>query len=85
MKLNSHLVGLGVVAAIVGFWMWNTDKEVEKFLGWTIFKSKGVFKVEYLMNTRDQNQTFQTLDEAKAWISTKVAAEKLRTAIPWGQ
>lgn len=85
MKLNSHLIGVGIVAAIVGFWMWNTDKEVEKFLGWTIFKSKGVFKVEYMMNTRAENPTFASLEEAKGWISAKIAMDKLKTAIPWGQ
>ena len=85
MKLNSHLLGIGVGVAAIIAWMWFADKEVEKFLGWTIFKSKGVFKVEYLINSREQNPSFKTLDEAKGWIAAKVAMDKLKTAIPWGQ
>jgi hypothetical protein len=84
MKINSHLLGFGIGAIAIAVWMWCADKELETFLGWRIFKSRGVFKVEYLSNTRDQNPTFKTLEEAKVWISAKVAMDKLKTAIPWG-
>lgn len=85
MKINSHLLGIGVGIAAIVAWMWFADKEVESYLGWRIFKSKGVFKVEYMINTRDQNPTFQTLDEAKGWINAKIAMDQLKNAIPWGQ
>ena len=85
MKINSHLLGIGVGLAFVVGYFWFTDKEIETYQGWRIFKGRGVFKVEYLVNTRDQNPSFKTIDEAKGWINAKVAMEKLKTAIPWGQ
>lgn len=85
MKINSHLLGISIGLACVVGYFWFADKEIETYLGWRIFKSRGVFKVEYLSNTRDQNPTFKSLDEAKGWINAKVAMDKLKTAIPWGQ
>lgn len=81
MKINSHLLGFLVGGAIIGIWLWQADKELEKFQGWTIWKSGGKIKVEYLINTKDQNPSFATVEEAKAWITAKV----LMTKIPWGQ
>ena len=85
MKINSHLLGIGIGAAFIVGYFWFTDKEIETYLGWRIFKCRGSFKVEYLTGTRDQNPTFKSIDEAKGWINAKVAMDKLKTAIPWGQ
>lgn len=88
MKLNSHLLGIGIgIVAIVG-WMWYTDKEVETFLGYTIIKRRGVFVAERLKGERETNPTFATLGEAHVWITaqqTQIAAKNLATSMPWIQ
>lgn len=84
MKINSHLLGMGIGIAFVVGYFWFVDKEIETYLGWRIFKCRGSFKVEYLSNTRDQNPTFKTLDEAKGWITAKIATDKIKPLFPWG-
>jgi hypothetical protein len=88
MKINSHLLGLGIGAVIVAGWMWYTDKEIGKFLGYTIIKRKGKFVAERLGGERDTNPTFSTLDEVHAWVTAQQAqsaAANLATSIPWMQ
>jgi len=81
MKIDSHLLGIGVGLAIIGYWMWSADKEVGRFNGWTIWKIGGKFFVEYVSGTKDQNPSFSSMEEAQAWIT----ANDKSNHIPWGQ
>lgn len=89
MKINSHLIGIGIgVAAIVG-WMWYVEKEIEVFQGYKIIKRRGIFVAERLTGERDTNPTFPTLDAVKAWIGLQPIIPStivnLTNALPWSQ
>ena len=88
MKINSHLLGIGIGAAVIIGWMWYADKEVETFQGYTIIKRKGKFVAERLKGERETNPTFATLDEVHAWVvaqQAQSAVANLATSMPWIQ
>lgn len=89
MKLNSHLLGLGIgVAALIG-WMWFTEKEIETFKGYKIIKSRGRFVAERLTGERNTNPDFSTLEEVRTWVGLQPQIPStivnLANALPWSQ
>lgn len=77
MKINSHAAGITIGVVLIAGWMWYTDKEVEKFMDYTIFKRRGKYVAEYLTGDRDKNPEFNTLEEVKVWIGAQVAASSV--------
>lgn len=84
-KINSHLLGIGLgIGAAVVMWWW-ADKRIETYLNFTIYKAKGKFFVERSTGDRNKYPSFDTLNDAKAWITMQEAKDRLKTMIPWGQ
>jgi hypothetical protein len=88
MKINSHLVGFGVVAAFIVGWMWFADKTVETYKGYTIIKSKGQYVAERMPGDRASNPLFSTIEQVRAWVDiqqVQSTVSNLATALPWSQ
>ena len=88
MKLNSHLIGIGIgVAVIVGLF-WNVEKQVETLGEYRIYKKRGTFYAERLTGEKEVNPKFDTLEEVRAWVSKQRVKDSLKTAtasiLPWG-
>ncbi len=91
MKINSHLLGIGVGLACVLGWMWFTSKPVEVFMGFSIYKKGNRFVAELVAGDRDKNPDFATVEEVKAWIVSKTTPADAVSAVanavnnmPWG-
>lgn len=88
MKINSHLLGLVGVAALIAGWMYFADKTVESYKGYTIIKSKGQFVAERMPGDRNVNPKFATIELARAWVDAQQAqstVSSLVNSLPWNQ
>lgn len=88
MKLNSHLIGMGVGIAVIAGLFWNAEKLIELVGEYRIYKKRGAFYAERLTGEKDTNPKFGTVEEVRAWVSQQSTQDALKAAatsiIPWG-
>ena len=88
MKINSHLLGIGIAIGALAFMVWNTEKEVETIGEYHVYQTRGTFVAERIAGDKLTNPKFGTIEEVRTWVAQQQILDAAKTAaasiIPWG-
>jgi hypothetical protein len=92
MKINSHLIVLGIGAIAVGAWLFTRPKVLEQADGWT-FCQKGKLFYAFFGNEGGtiagdtRSPDLESLVAVKAWVAARrgvtTAADAVKNILPW--